>query len=300
MPDKENYIFSGYEDIKNNKSKFVVQCKKCGYIWKVNPNGFFNRETRCSNCNRGERWSLEKFLNKIELLSDKDDYIFSDYEDINSADSKFTVQCKKCDYVWQANLNNFFQQGYRCSFCNIGQRWTFERITKEFALMQDSSSFTLILDDIVEIKNAFSKIKIQCHKCNHIWKVDLSNFFHGNKRCPRCKASKGEKIIEFFLQKKRIKFESEKKFDTCRNIKPLPFDFYLQDYNLLIEFQGIQHYQITRFSKDTDKNQKRLEECQKRDTIKKQFAIDNGYRFLEISYREINQIEEILTQELCI
>ena len=28
----------------------------------------------------------------------------------------------------------------------------------------------------------------------------------------------------------------------CKNIKTLPFDFYLPDYNTCIEFHGVQHY----------------------------------------------------------
>jgi hypothetical protein len=37
------------------------------------------------------------------------------------------------------------------------------------------------------------------------------------------------------------------KFDGCRNKLPLPFDFYLPEYNTCIEFDGEQHYSINDF-----------------------------------------------------
>lgn len=51
--------------------------------------------------------------------------------------------------------------------------------------------------------------------------------------------SKGEELIKHYLDKKGIKYSQEKPvFDTG-----LRFDFYLEDLNIVIEFQGKQHYE---------------------------------------------------------
>ena len=54
--------------------------------------------------------------------------------------------------------------------------------------------------------------------------------------------SKGESIIHHFLLKHNIAVQFQKRFEGCKNVIPLPFDFYLPDYNMCIEFNGRQHY----------------------------------------------------------
>lgn len=298
LPDKNNYIFSDYEDIRNARSRFKVECKQCGYVWTVTVISFFYKNTRCTICKRGERWSLERFLKEIDNLPDRDNYIFSEYDTVNGYKSNFTVQCKKCGNIWKGRLDHFLKERRRCFSCNVGAKWNTERVKRDFALLNDCNDFTLLTDVSDDIKGANSKIRIKCHKCKHIWKVTIINFFHCGNRCPRCKASKGEKTIVLFLQKNKIKFESQKKFDTCKSKLQLPFDFYLPDYNTIIEFNGKQHYEIGTRSKSYEKNLREFEQIKIRDKIKKQWTTDNGYTFLEIRYDQINQIEEILTQEL--
>ena len=52
--------------------------------------------------------------------------------------------------------------------------------------------------------------------------------------CPKCNQSIGERLIELFLIKNNINYISQKKFDDCKSINNLVFDFYLVDYNLCI------------------------------------------------------------------
>ncbi|MBP7845895.1 MAG: hypothetical protein KA007_00475 [Candidatus Pacebacteria bacterium] len=62
------------------------------------------------------------------------------------------------------------------------------------------------------------------------------------KGCIKCSESKGEKEITKILKLHEIKFESQKKFEECKKKLPLPFDFYLPEKNVCIEFDGEQHY----------------------------------------------------------
>lgn len=71
---------------------------------------------------------------------------------------------------------------------------------------------------------------------------------HGMNPCP-CQQtiSTGVKRISSILDSLEIVYEKEKKFDTCLSPKgnPLRFDFYLPDYNCLIEYDGQQHFSST-------------------------------------------------------
>ena len=76
--------------------------------------------------------------------------------------------------------------------------------------------------------------------------------------------------------------------------KSLSYDFYLPDYNLFIEYQGIQHYKPIDFfgGEKSFKNQ------QKNDELKRMYAKKNSIELLEISYIDFNNIEQILFNKI--
>ena len=75
---------------------------------------------------------------------------------------------------------------------------------------------------------------------------------------------------------------------------PLRFDFYLPDYNLLIECQGVQHREWREGWITKEKFEKQLEH----DKRKRNYAKENNINLLEIWYYDIDEIEEILIKEL--
>lgn len=133
----------------------------------------------------------------------------------------------------------------------------------------------------------------QCESIsNHTWSAIIASRtrINGNG-CPHCNESKGEKSIKKFLIDNNIIFESEKRFYKCKNKKPLPFDFYLPDYNLLIEYDGAFHYESIEFAGGI----KKLKETQMRDKIKTKYAKDNNILLLRIPYTEFDNIERIIS-----
>lgn len=70
------------------------------------------------------------------------------------------------------------------------------------------------------------------------------------------------------------------------------YDFFLPDFNLVIEYMGKQHYIDQPFFQRT------LEEQQNIDKWKKQKALENGLDYLEIPYTNFDILENILAQRL--
>ena len=89
----------------------------------------------------------------------------------------------------------------------------------------------------VNYVNATSKVIIICPKHGEFL-VTPANFFKG-RGCPRCSESKGEGIVRNWLEKHKFDYERQ-----CRlpGLKQYPYDFYLPKFNLLIEYNGEQHY----------------------------------------------------------
>jgi very-short-patch-repair endonuclease len=108
--------------------------------------------------------------------------------------------------------------------------------------------------------------------------------------CPSCRFSKGETKIHNWLSSNNIQFIPQYKFEDCKNIRKLLFDFYLPSQNLCIEYDGEQHFK----QKEYTGKKCNLEYIQKNDSIKNLFCESNGIELLRIPYNKYRKIEEIL------
>lgn len=107
--------------------------------------------------------------------------------------------------------------------------------------------------------------------------------------CTQCKNphySKGEYIIQTFLESKQIIFYKEYTFKDCKDKRPLRFDFYLPDYNCCIEYDGEQHFNDTGYGRDT------LTIRQKHDKIKNKYCQDNHIKLVRFNYLEIGSMTD--------
>lgn len=119
-------------------------------------------------------------------------------------------------------------------------------------------------------------------------RVYKRRFYHRGKRC-----SRGEKRIACFLDSYDIQYHMEHSFDDCKSPKnyPLRFDFYLYEFEILIEFQGHHHYGPVnegRMARITH------EKTVLHDGIKKSYIIENRIVFIEIAHWDFDKIETIL------
>lgn len=100
--------------------------------------------------------------------------------------------------------------------------------------------------------------------------------------CGVCNESKGERIIKDSLTNENILFERQKTFIGCKYKRVLPFDFYLKDYNICIEFDGLQHYKPI----STWGGEKNFKYVKKRDKIKNEYCKHNGIKLYRIKYND--------------
>lgn len=110
--------------------------------------------------------------------------------------------------------------------------------------------------------------------------------------CGCSKRSAGELKIYQLLIKNNINFEEQKTFDSCKfpnTNYPARYDFYLSDYNLLIEYDGEQHYS---FREDNSfwNTKEEYEKIQYRDTYKTKWAEENNIKLKRIPYYDYDKI----------
>ena len=99
--------------------------------------------------------------------------------------------------------------------------------------------------------------------------------------CPFCNSSKLEKEIKDFLIKNNIIFKEQVHARDFKWLGRLSLDFYLPQYNVAIECQGIQHFSYKENSKLFNKDM--YEITVKRDNIKLKKCKENGVKLLYYS-----------------
>lgn len=159
-------------------------------------------------------------------------------------------------------------------------------------LKNNNKNFIVCSDKYINEK---VKMKFLCLNCNEYFYNTWCCIKNGQE-CTNCsEKSKGESKVKNFLHNYNIDYIRQFSFLNCRGKKkPLPFDFYLPDYNICIEYQGIQHYKpIEHFG-----GEEQFKLQQKLDQIKRDYCKKNNIKLIEIPYWYFNNIEEILKNEL--
>lgn len=152
---------------------------------------------------------------------------------------------------------------------------------------------------MVKYKNHMTPVVIKCNRCCHIFSQIPNSHLKG-RGCPRCKLSMGEASIIRFLEFHNIIYVHQKKFNNLINPITkyhLKYDFYLPKFNVLIEFDGRQHYDISKLCKHI-MTKKELKYIQFKDRIKTCYARQNKIKLVRIPYTKLKQIDDILSEEL--
>lgn len=139
----------------------------------------------------------------------------------------------------------------------------------------------------------------QCECGNQIITTTSALNSKNTTSCGCTHKSEGEELINNFLINNQINFIREYKIKELQseNKIPLRFDFYLPDYNAIVEFDGDQHYKINRYSS---------EQQFKRDCQKNEYCLNNNILLYRIPYSQKfnistwKSINELLNDEFLV
>lgn len=239
-----------------------------------------------------KKLTTEEFIQRaVDVHGDK--YGYSGVVYVNSR-TKVKIWCNTCEKFFLQRPNDHFQ-GKGCK-CNKLKR----RLTKKMFVYKAKKVHGNKYDySKTEYINTRNKVNIICNKCKKEFYQNVGHHIYRKQGCPDCISSNGENIIKTILDKKNIIYIREKRFVNCRNKQPLPFDFYLPENNICIEYQGRQHYQPEYFGKG-EISKKELNDIfnlqKNKDMIKKDYCENNNINLIEIPYWEYKNIDKILNE----
>jgi len=244
----------------NSDKDISCKCNNCNYIITMGYRSFTYEKYKCKYC---------ELLKISELLKNKS---------LNLLEIKgntIKLKCKEGHTYNQSRGNLLSGIGcYKCYLENKtikkeGLLSTFKNIHGDY--------FTYNIDNYSNIQ---SKINITCRK-GHNFIQKASNHLQG-KGCSICRESIGERLISIYLDKIGVNYERQKKFKDCKYKGLLPFDFYISDWNILIEYDGIQHFKpVGVFGGEEE-----FEKTKIRDKIKNEYCLNKNIHLIRISYLE--------------
>lgn len=270
--------------------KLAFTCNKCGQTKEVIAYSLKKKRGEKKNICRCYGYSNDWF-NTLEAFnnwkSKQTKYLI--LEEFKGTTKNILVKCIQCGTVQRRSVKSLLNDE-RCLCCE-----------NKCSILKTEEEFKKELEDLYygeysligEYKGSDNYTLIKHNNCGKIYKTK-PHYLLSNKGglCPNCRnVSKGERKIISFLKEKGIKYKEQYRLD---GFKKAPYDFYLPEYNTLLEFQGIQHYEPVKKFGGHPAFLKQLEIDKK----KKLLAEQEGYSFVTISYKDIDKIDGILIQRL--
>jgi hypothetical protein len=273
------YDYSFVEYI-STQTKIKIKCLIHG-IFEQQPNNHLQGKG-CNYCGiiekaNNQRKTKDQFIidaNKIH--NNKYDYSLVEYK---NAGTKVKIICNFHGIFEQKPNNHLIGNSCnKCAYVIISQKRKLnidDFINRSNKIHNNKYDYSL-----VEYINAKTKIKIKC-KIHGIFEQIPDSHLKGNG-CPFC-LNKTEGILYEYLQFLYPDTNHQSKFEWCKNPKTkqyLRFDFFIPSLNIIIELDGLQHFQQVSNWGDTY-------ETQKRDKYKLQKALENNITIIRLLQEDV-------------
>lgn len=317
--DYDNNFINPWEIASQSDKKVWIKCQEKDYHGSYEARCYqIVKGQRCPlcSCNSGKvhslgsfaQWGIdnlgEDFLEKY--WSDKNE--LSPWEISCGSRKKVWIKCQKKDYHENYSLTSAHftkENGTRCPYCanqkihpldSLGQQLENEGLLHIWSEKNKKSPH-----EYAPVSGQKAWWKCECGKHEDYERI-ISGSNIVDFRCPSCNISKGEKRIEEYLINNKIEYIPQQPYEGLIGLGggDLSYDFYLpKSYNLLIEYQGIQHEKPIDFEgKGKKYAEKQFKKQVEHDKRKKEYAKDNKIELLPIWYYDYDNIEEILNNKI--
>ena len=186
-----------------------------------------------------DRLTTEEFITKAkEIHGNTYDYSKSEYVTSNQ---KLTIICKQHGEFRQ--LAGAHLAGNRCYWCGHSSRTELCKKTTEEFIVEATKIHNGKYDySKVEYISNDKKVIIICPKHGEFKQKPIQHTTGGG--CWKCKSSRGERILIGIFMKNNIKYVHQYSLPLYSKLR---YDFYLPELDILIEFQGQQHFKPIEF-----------------------------------------------------
>jgi hypothetical protein len=265
---KNNYDYTKVIYV-NDYTKVIITCPIHGDFEQTPSN--HKRGQKCPKCS-GRNLTNDEIIDEFKKIHDNK-YQYGKTLIINTK-TKVIITCPIHGDFEQTPNNH--KRGQGCQKCYgkevLTQLKAIELFEKSHGNKYDYAKVKYI--------NAHTKVIITC-PIHGDFEQTPNNHKNGNA-CPMCNESNGETKVRVYLTENNINFLQQHRFQDCKNKLPLPFDFYIPELNVCIEYNGLQHYKPIEYFGGING----FKERQINDKIKKGYCNNNNILLITIKYNE--------------
>jgi predicted nucleic acid-binding Zn-ribbon protein len=273
-------VVGKYIDAKTN---IMHQCLIHNILWETKPsrvlNGHGCKQCRIEKFKKSNTKTQEEYIEAVKLENPNIEVVGK----YANAKTKILHKCLIHNVIWDALPTNILK-GCGCCEC-MKEKISNKNGSNHSEYVEKLLNINPNIIALEEYVNTETKIKHKCKVCEHEWSAKPANILAG-KGCPKCNESHGEKNISNYLNINHIDYIPQHTFDDCKDIRKLPFDFYIPELNMCIEYDGEQHFKAV----DHFGGEEGLKTRQFHDQIKTSYCEQNNILLLRIKYDE--NIEE--------
>ena len=288
----------------NSHKKFIFDCDKCGHKFIRSLHDISGKNGWCSYCSKSNKKvcndndCLHCYNNsfashpKSQFWSNKN--LLNPRQVLQKTHKKYIFNCDKCNHEFIAMLSDITNNGSWCHFCS-GRKLCDNALNCTFCLNKTfyTNEKKIYWSDKNDLKpyqvykSSSVKIWFDCNKCSKSFQSKISHITDGSW-CPNCRYKTEHKMTDI-LTKLYPNIIIQAKFDWCKNITFLPFDYVIG--NVIVELDGEHHMiQVGKW--------KTPEHNRKRDLYKMECANKNGYSIIRILQEDVfkdkyNWLEEL-------
>ena len=224
-----NYSLVLYQ---GTKKEVTIICNKCGHSFLQKPENHMNGQG-CPFCAKNIKLTTKTFIEEClkKYKNNEYDYSFVIY---THSHIKVKIKCNKCGHIFEQKPYSHLQ-GVGCPRCKVLQQTSTieEFIKKAVKIHGKKYDYSYVL-----YVNSYTKIKIKCNKCGHIFEQTPHQHLQKNG-CPECakrqQRSKGEIEMCNFIKS----IYSGKILENDRTqIGRLELDVFLPELKLAFEYNG--------------------------------------------------------------
>ena len=288
--DKYDYSEINYV---NDKMNILIFCNKHGGF-KQSPCNHL-RSNGCPKCSYEKlstlkRKTSEEFIQKAKAIhGDRYDYSKVNYK---NSYSKVIITCPDHGDSEQFPFDHLNGQGCpKCSYEKLSLKFrntVNEFIEKAKLIHENKYDYSKVI-----YTTSHTKVIIICSKHGDF--EQLPHVHLKGHGCPICKASKGELALKVIFKKHNLSVKPQYRIPDEKYL--YKYDFYLPDYNLLIEFHGIQHYEWIPYF---HKTQSDFEDQRLRDKCKLWLAKEKSLHLIEFNYKQFKYMSETQFEQFVI
>ena len=287
-----------YVRYTKSADKVTVICKKHGEF-RRRANDLLKSNAGCPKCGIEKRIKQRTKGQELFLREAKQKFPQFDYSKVKykTSGDKVKIICLKHGEFFITPDSLLGKSKHGCPYCaneeiSNSLKFTTKEFIEKVKQVHPNYDYSKII-----YKDQNSKIIVICPKHGE-FTTRAGNLLVGHG-CPVCNAPKGELFIRNWLINHFIDFETQKKFEELGN---LSYDFFIPSKNLLIEFNGEQHFGIVPFFHKNKRSDKfgvmGLRVQFQNDMEKKKYAQLKGYDLLVIPYWDFDKIQTILSEKL--